>query len=191
MTAARYPLSITRAPLATRFDIVGGERSLVDIVKAAGLPVPASPSTVATGAGHVRIAWIGPRRMIVTAALDARARLGAALRSGVPRGAAVVVADVTGATTTFVLKGSGIEPVLAQGIAHDVSSLAERPDRVLAVDGWGVAAILEAVDEGIAVTVDASFGDYVEHMLYAAAGLATSSKPGIMSAPPPPIRIAD
>jgi hypothetical protein len=40
----------------------------------------------------------------------------------------------------------------------------------------------------VTVTVDASWSDYIEHMLHAAAGLSPSSMPGVMRAPPPPIR---
>ncbi len=190
MTRARYPVAIVRAPLAARFEIVGPQSLLTVVLRAAGLPVPASPSTARASAGRARVAWVGPRRMIVSDALDERARVGAALRGGVPVGAAVAVADVTGATATIVLQGGGTEAVLAQGFAHDVSSLSEAADRVLATDAWGTAAILEQLDGGTAVTVDASFGDYIEHMLHTAAGLASSSKPGVMSALPPPIRTA-
>jgi heterotetrameric sarcosine oxidase gamma subunit len=188
MTSPRYPVTIARAPLTARFELVGAASALIAVLTAAGLPVPASPSSVLTGAGGGRTAWCGPRRMIVTAALDERARLGSALRAAVPLDTALVVADVTGATTSFVLKGSGIDAVLAQGFAHDLSSLAFGPGRILATDGWGTAAILEHLDDDVAITVDASFADYVEHMLRTAAGLPTASMPGVMRAPPPPIR---
>lgn len=190
MTSARYSVSIVRAAPAARFEVVGPADGLTVALQAAGLPVPKVPSTAIVGAGRARVALVGPRRMIVTDALDERARLGSDLRAGVPRGAAVAVADMTGSTATFVLQGSGIEAVLAQGFAHDVSSIAGGTDRVLATDGWGAAAIVEHLDGGTAVTVDASLGDYIEHMLRTAAGLPSASKPGVMRAPPPPIRTA-
>lgn len=190
MTSARYPVSIARAAATARFEVVGPMDGLTVTLQAAVLPVPKVPSTAIAGAGRARVVWVGPRRVIVTDALDQRARLGLALRAGVPRGAAVAVADMTGSTATFVVRGSGIEAVLAQGFAHDMSSIAGESNRVLATDGWGAAAIVEHLDGGTAVTVDASLGDYIEHMLRTAAGLPSALKPGVMRSPPPPIRTA-
>ena len=188
MTSPRYPVTIARAPLTARFELVGAGSALVAVLAAAGLPVPASPLSAASRAGGYRTAWCGPRRMIVTTDIADGARLGSALRAALPIGIAVVVADMTGATATFVLKGSGMDAVLAQGFAHDVSSLADKADRLMVTDAWGVVAILERLDGGSAITIDASFADYFEHMLCTAAGLPTASMPGVMRAPPPPIR---
>ncbi len=189
MTSPRYPVTIVRALLTARFELVGDRSALIAALTAAGLPVPATPLSAASRADGRRTAWCGPRRMIVTADIAERARVGTALHAAVPIGMAVAVADITGATATFVLDGSGVEAVLAQGFAHDVSLLSATANRLIVTDGWGVAAILERLAGGTAITVDASFVDYFEHMLRTAAGLPTASMPGVMRAPPPPIRI--
>ena len=188
MTSPRYPVTIARAPLTARFELVGARSALAAVLTAAGLPVPESPLSATRRAGGGRTAWCGPRRMLVTTDIAERERVGTALRAAIPIGSAVVVADMTGATATFILKGSGMDAVLAQGFAHDVSSLADQADRLMVTDGWGVMAILERLDGGSAITIDASFADYFEHMLRTAAGLPTASMPGTMRAPPPPIR---
>lgn len=154
------------------------------------MPVPERPSTAVSGSDGVRVALVGPQRIVVAAPSGARARVAMRLEAAVPPGAAVVVADVTGAVTTFQVKGAGVADVLAQGFALDFASLVLGSDGIVSTEGWGVAAILENRDGSVFVTVDTSFGDYVEHMLRTAAGLATSAKPGVMQSPPPPIRVA-
>lgn len=191
MTAPRYPVSVMRAPAAARFDIVGTKATLEAVLTAACLPVPTSSVAWTTGARGVRVASIGPRRMIVVADIDDKERCRAALHDAVPIGAAVVVADVSSAAVTFVLRGTGLDGVLAQGFAHDLSPLFESKGRFFATDGFGIATLIEHVDGGVAITVDRSFADYAEHMLCTAAGLPTTSKPGVMRAPPPPIRVAE
>lgn len=189
MTTPRYPVTVATAPPLARFEIVGSRSDLAATLVAAGLPAPTSNASWAPGAGGTRVGWIGPRRMIVTTAQGDRERWGTLLRAAVPTGTAVAVAEVTGATVTFSLRGSGVDSVLSQGFAHDLATLREGTDRFLATDAWGVAALIEQIDGGVAITVEASFGDFIEHMLRTAAGLPTSSKPGVMSAPPPPVRV--
>jgi heterotetrameric sarcosine oxidase gamma subunit len=191
MTSPTYAITIERAPLSARFELVGPKDELSAALRAAQLPLPTRQSISATGAGDVRILWVGPRRMVVIAPLEARARLSAALRAGVPSDGGVAVADVTGATAAFLLKGSDIDAVLSQGFAHDVSPSAIDPVGFVATDGWGIAALVEHAEGGLSVAVDTSYADFFQHVLRAAAGLPTSSKPGVMRAPPPPIRTAD
>lgn len=183
----RYPVAITRQALEARFEIAGRWIQMRSMLEAAGLPVPAAPASVAVDAGGVRVALVGPRRLTVAAPFDHRERLETTLQAARPLDAALIAADVTGATATFMLDGSGVSDVLAQGVAHDLASLSD--GRIAATEGWGTGVLLERRNGCTFVTVDIAFADYIEHMLRSAAGQQTHAQPGVMRAPPPPIRV--
>ena len=193
MSLARYDVRIWRAAPEARFELAGRPSEIASLLEGARLAVPSAPKAIAA-AGGIRVAWIGPRRIVVAAAMARHIDLAARLRLvslGLATGVAV---DVTGATATFIVEGRGALDILAQGVVHDLHPTTFPTDTVLATEAWGTAIILEhVVDQATALrlTTDVALAGYIESWLMAAAGLRSGAVPGIMAAPPPEIKMSD
>lgn len=187
MTASRYDVSITREAPAARFEMAGRGAALTEALHRAGLPVPTAPKAIATTDGAIRVAWIGPRRMLIGAPLTAADIVRTAMMRAIPAASSAMIVDVTGSAVTFQLQGRDIADVLAQGVAHDLSMQHFPAASILATEGWGVGLLLERDTDRVRVTVDTALAAYVENCLRTAAGQAAETLPGTMQAPPPAI----
>jgi heterotetrameric sarcosine oxidase gamma subunit len=189
MTTARYDVSISQAPAAARFELAGQCAEIPVVLRAAGLPAPLTAKTVARS-GDVSVASVGPRRWLICAPLTAARDIQKQISEALTRDSSVLLADTTGSTVTFLMQGSGVVEVLAQGIAHDLSVGGFPAESILATEGWGVALLLEQTGGQVRLTVDTTLAAYVRNCLCAAAGQTADTLPGVMRAPPPPIDVS-
>lgn len=183
MTTPRYPALLARAAARARFEAAGQPQALADALAAAGLPHPARPNTSATAPGLERVDWLGPRRIVVSAAMDQEGRLDRQLQQAFARFAAADVLCATDMVAEFALTGPGAAEVLAQGSAVDFSSHAFPPGSVTVTDLWGIAAIVARTadaPDALCVTVDRALSGFVEGWLQTALGLPAPQRPGVM-----------
>ena len=193
MSQARYNVSIRRSAPEARFELAGRPSEIARLLKGAQLAVPSTPKAIAAADG-IRVAWIGPRRISVTAPMDRRNDLATRLRQVSLSIVSGIAVDVTGATVTFIIEGPGALDILAQGVVNDLHPATFPVDTVLATEACGTAIILEHVaeqDMAFRLTADAALAGYVESWLMAAAGLSSVEAPGIMTAPPPQIKLSN
>lgn len=188
MTAPRYRAVVRREDGAAHFELAGPAQALLAGLAAAHLPVPKSPKAIAEDGAGARVAWIGPRRMTVSAPADRGAAVAADLELACREHANVLVADVSGAVVSFLIDGPGAVDVLAQGVPHDLGASAFLPGTVLATDAWGMAVQISHAGTALRVGVEASWAGYLEAWLATASGIATSIAPGTMQRPPASIR---
>ncbi len=183
MTAPRYPVEIRPLAPRARFEAAGHPDALPAALRAAGLVLPSRPNSSADCGAMVRVDWLGPRRFVVSAPLDAEDRLANSL---LPVFAGFELADVcctTDMVASFELLGAGVADVLAQGTPLDVSRAAFAAGSVTVTDLWGVSAIIErpgGAADCLRVTVDRSLAGYVEGWLRTASGLHSPLQPGVM-----------
>ena len=189
MTASRYDVSIVQLPAESRFELAGHSAELGAALRAAGLAVPTAAKAIAAS-GDVRVACVGPRRWLVSAPLSAARDIQTALSEAIPQRSSSLLADVSGSTVTFLLRGTDIAQVLEQGISHDLSIASFPAESILATEGWGVGLLLERDGEQVRMTVEAALAAYVRNCLYTAAGQAADTLPGVMRAPPPAITVS-
>ncbi len=189
MTVARYNVSPIEMVAEARFELAGNSVEADAVLNAAGLPVPSSARAI-TKRGNVRVAWVGPRRWLVSAPMSSAKEIDAALSRAIPQPSSFIAADVTGSVVTFLLQGRSIEDVLAQGIAHDLSLASFPAEVMLATEGWGVGLLLERDGASVRVTVDNALAAYVSNCLRTASGQASEVLPGVMRAPPPAIIVS-
>ena len=189
MTASRYDVGILQVPAEARFELAGRRAELEAALTAAGLPIPLTAKTIARSGG-VRVAWVGPRRWLICAPLSAARDMRTALSEAIAPGSSSMLADVTGSTVTFVLRGADIADLLAQGIPHNISIASFPAASILATEGWGVGLLLERDGEQVCMTVDVALAAYLSNCLHAAAGQVADSLPGVMRAPPPAIVVS-
>ncbi len=188
MTASRYDVDIVEAVPEARFELIGHHAQRNAALQAAGLPVPSAARFIAR-AGGVRVAWVGPRRVIICAPVLDAGRIRTLASAAIPAASSTILADITGSTVTFVLSGRDVVDVLAQGIAYDVSTAHFSAGSILTTEGWGVGLVLELDGEQVRVTVDTALAAYVQNCLCTAAGLPAETAPGIMRSPPPALLV--
>ena len=186
MTAARYDVGIEQVPAESRFELAGNGADIGAVLRAAELPVPKAAKIIARR-GDVRVASVGPRRWLVCAPLSAAPDMLTALSEAMPLKSSAMLADVSGSTVTFLLRGTDVAEVLEQGISHDLSIASFPAEAILATEGWGVGLLLERDGEQVRITVDVALAAYVKNCLCSAAGQIADTLPGVMRAPPPAI----
>ena len=188
MTASRYAVSIEQLPAEARFELAGHNADIGAALRAAGLPVPPAAKAIARR-GDVRVVWVGPRRWLVCAPVSAGPGVLTALSEAMPQKSSALLADVSGSTVTFLLRGTDVAAVLEQGISHDHSIANFPAESILATDGWGVGLLLEHDRQQVRITVDAALAAYVKNCLCSAAGQIADTLPGVMRAPSPAIAV--
>lgn len=125
-----------------------------------GLPAaPARPGRF-TSAGARRLMWFGRARWLLMAPLAEEPALAAALA---PAGAELW----SDALCFFRLTGPDAGVALAVACPLDLHPRAFGPDAVAWSDAFGTRALVLREDEGWALGVEPSYGDYIAHHLQA------------------------
>ena len=183
MMAGRYDVSIRRLEPCARFEAAGEPQAMAAALRAAGLQLPSDANASVRSHTGWQVAWLGPRRCVVTAPIDDEKRLQRQLHDAFDSFVSADVCCTSDMVARFELAGPGAASVLAQGTALDVSDAGFAAGTATVTDLWGVAAVIERPPESPfcrVVTVDRSLAGFIEGWLQTANGLPSSLRPGVM-----------
>lgn len=183
MTTGRYGVSPRRIGPCARFEVAGEPLAMAAALRSAGLPLPSDANTAVRSQDGRQVAWLGPRRFVVTGPMDDEQRLQRLLQEAFSLFVSADVCCTTDMVACFELAGPGAASILAQGTALDVSDAAFAAGAATVTDLWGVAAVVERPTQSPLcriVTVDRSLAGFVEGWLRTADGLPSTIKPGVM-----------
>lgn len=189
----RYQATINRLEPEAWFEI-RGEPSVTDPVLARlRLPVPAGANRAAASARQVRVLRLGPDRLVVRAPRALEAELITAIEAAcidLPVAQAVQASDMM---VTFAIEGAGARDVLAQGMPLDLAPEGFPAGSATGTEAWGIGVIIErfaTAPDRFLLSTDRSYAGYLELWLRTAAGEESALQPGVVQAPPPPVKIA-
>lgn len=183
MTVARYEVSIRRLAPSARFEAAGEPDAMAAALRAVGLQLPSDANTSVRSTSGWQVAWLGPRRCVITAPMLDEERLQRQLHDAFGRFGSADVCCTSDMVACFELAGPGAASVLAQGTALDVSDAAFAAGTATVTDLWGVAAVVERPPEAPlcrVVTIDRSLAGFIEGWLQTANGQPSALKPGVM-----------
>ena len=183
MVTGRYGVSPRRIEPCARFEAAGEPHALAAALRMAGLPLPSDANTAVRSPAGWQVAWLGPRRFVVTGPIRDELRLQRLLHDAFSQFVSADVCCSTDMVACFELAGPGAASVLAQGTALDVSDAAFAAGSATVTDLWGVAAVVERPTQSPlcrVITVDRSLAGFIEGWLRTADGLPSSIKPGVM-----------
>lgn len=193
MTQQRYQVEIVRRPMASIFEVRGEPGSMGRALGAAGLLLPEKRNRITPGHGGTELLRLGPRRVLVLAAIDREELLAQALERAF---AGVEDADVAVVSDMFVridVTGAGAEDVLRQGTPLDLASEVFPPDAAAGTEMWSIGVVLMRpadVPAGFAILVERPLVGFLESWLSVAAGSRSDLMPATMLAPPKPAQSA-
>ena len=183
MTTGRYGVATRRIEPCARFEAAGEALAMASALRTAGMQLPSDPNTAVRSQAGWQVAWLGPRRYVVTGPIDDAPRLQRLLHDAFSAFDSADVCCTTDMVACFELAGAGAASVLAQGTALDVSDAAFAAGSATVTDLWGVAAVVERPTQSPlcrVITVDRSLAGFIEGWLRTADGLPSSIKPGVM-----------
>ena len=183
MTANRYEVAIRRLAPSARFEASGEPQAMAAALRAAGLQLPSDANTAVRSATGWQVAWLGPRRCVITAPMHDEERMQRELHDAFGQFGSADVCCTSDMVACFELAGPGAASILAQGTALDTSDAAFAAGTATVTDLWGVAAVVERPPHSPlcrVVTVDRSLAGFIEGWLLTANGLPSDLKPGVM-----------
>jgi heterotetrameric sarcosine oxidase gamma subunit len=175
--SARYDVRIVRGHAWCLFDLRGPSERILPALAAAGLPQPVEPNRRLTGEVETAVARLGPTRWLLRAPISAEAQLAARLSAMIDSMADADMALVTDQFELFRLIGPGAGDVVAQGTALDIASAEFGADAMTSTEMFGAGVLLDRGVDGFLITIERSFGDWMERWLHAAAGLSCAITP--------------
>lgn len=164
----------TVSPIAPRciLELRGDAAAAGRCAGTAGLALPGRPNRIRRH-GEADIAWLGPRRWLVTAPASDEAVLGAAILGRAEAEPLLAAALVSDMYSGFAVAGSGCRDILAQGTPLDLAPAAFPDDMATATDFFGAPVILRragGIGDGFELWSDRSLAVYVGDWLAAALG---------------------